>query len=83
MRDSRQATHRGVILCYNFESPDRASAFLYEELEKTPLEFVFHHKKPECVTYAKRSEEASKLILLYYNVESPDHASAFLDGELG
>ncbi|TQD95285.1 hypothetical protein C1H46_019077 [Malus baccata] len=72
-----------VILCYNFESPDRASAFLYGELGKTPLEFIFHHKKHECMTYAKRFAEASKLILLYYNVESPDRASAFLDGELG
>ncbi|KAM1217994.1 hypothetical protein FF1_045164 [Malus domestica] len=38
-----------------------SSKVLYE-LGKTPLEFVFHHKKPECVTYAKRSAETSKLI---------------------
>ncbi|KAM1544709.1 hypothetical protein ACFX10_045139 [Malus domestica] len=34
-----------------------SSKVLYE-LGKTPLEFVF----PECVTYAKRSAETSKLI---------------------
>lgn len=81
--DKKPAETSKLILCYNFESPDRASAILYGELGKTPLEFFFHHKKPECMTYAKRSAEASKLILLCYDVESPDRALAFLDRELG